>query len=1222
MAIHKPHSPGFPLYNKNHPLARGLVFGAIPGGMHRQDIVSGNFPTRDIGTGNFSTRSSKVGRVWESNSTTAGGLSWPITPEVKTLADTNAATIVAWAEVDSDASFKALLGVPYRDTGAWTIPWLTIVLNENSGAGDASFNKGYSPTQRYVAVTSVGNYFPAPPQPMVMHAVTNDKAEVDFYREGKFFQNLNIGGSLTYDFSSAVEISMAYRASNPTGEGYDGGVGPGFMWNRALSASEIAQIYADPFIFIRPSQPLFAGVSLAPAFEVSLSSNIAAGGEATTAQLTAPSGKTTGDFDAGRVWDDENGSDSIDITSGNYTELEWCLQATVDSEEVSYDFRVVLNDGTVLDTYTVTPQLTVSAVEDQEFAESFSVSDALTLDVDQALAESFSISDAFTLDIDQGLTESIIFSSIGTDIIDEEFTTPAGWTESGTVTQTGGDATATSSTTAGATLTETFTAGSEFWAEVDVSLDSGFVITNNGHSSHMCALIDSSLRLCALTALKSGDDIVFRANYQGDGSSVNVPITTPASITLGQMYRVRMHVKQNSGVDVADGVREMWLDGVKVLDVSDVDDDTRQVDGFRIGNITPSSTVNGTSRFDNAKVGTTIQSGEALTLDIDQALAESVSISDAFTLDIDQALAESVSISDALGLSFAEDFAESVSIADAWTLDISKEINESVNSIETFTLDVDQGLNESVFLLGTDVGTDIVTEDFSAGSIPVGWSSLGGDTYENGQLVVDISAGAEGAEFVDSSTHTELWAEFDWTIGLDVDVPGSDHARGPGIFLGSGSGNPRLYLGLLSTGGVPKFRYITRNDGGNQQADLLQLPVIGKTYKVVLHWKAATAPAADDGIAQIWLNGNLELDLSNIDSDTLDADNLLLGNNSSSGSPTGTWFFDNVSMGTTGSAPTIDVLTKDISKALAESVSISDALGLSYAEDFAESVSISDAFTLDIDQALAESVSVSEAFDKNISQALAESITIGDSFATELSTLFAESFSVSDALTLDIDQALVESVSITEALAKDISQALAETITISEELETALSLGFAESVSISDAFTLDITQELAENLSIVDALSKNISQPQSETISISDAFETPIAKNWPESVSLSESLTLSISKALSETVNVAEELAKNISKPLAETISIAEAITVPIQKNWMEPVVISEGLVFVISQSLSESINVGEAFQATSTIFDVSPLRVLLVGEETRSLSVSAETRTILIPEETRSLTT
>jgi hypothetical protein len=97
------------------------------------------------------------------------------------------------------------------------------------------------------------------------------------------------------------------------------------------------------------------------AFILSPSANITASGENTTAQLTAPSGKTTSDFDAGRIQDDENPTDAIDITSDDYTEVEWCIQATANAENAeTYQFRVTRN-GTVLSTYSVTPEWTIGS---------------------------------------------------------------------------------------------------------------------------------------------------------------------------------------------------------------------------------------------------------------------------------------------------------------------------------------------------------------------------------------------------------------------------------------------------------------------------------------------------------------------------------------------------------------------------------------------------------------------------------------------------------------------------------------------------------------------------------------------------------------------------------------------------------------------------------------------------------------------------------------------
>lgn len=92
---------------------------------------------------------------------------------------------------------------------------------------------------------------------------------------------------------------------------------------------------------------------------IDTSSNIAGGGEATTARLTAPSGKSTSDFVTGRRWDDENGTDTIDITSDDYTEVEWKVALAASLAGSDYiDFRVYAGSNP-LDSYTVTPRWTV-----------------------------------------------------------------------------------------------------------------------------------------------------------------------------------------------------------------------------------------------------------------------------------------------------------------------------------------------------------------------------------------------------------------------------------------------------------------------------------------------------------------------------------------------------------------------------------------------------------------------------------------------------------------------------------------------------------------------------------------------------------------------------------------------------------------------------------------------------------------------------------------------
>lgn len=108
----------------------------------------------------------------------------------------------------------------------------------------------------------------------------------------------------------------------------------------------------------RPLADVAQGVG--PPIRIVASANIAAGGEATTARLTAPAGKTSGDFTTGRRWDDENGQDSLTIAVDDWTTVAWAIEANasaVANAEV-YEFRVVA-DGAALDTYTVTPQWTI-----------------------------------------------------------------------------------------------------------------------------------------------------------------------------------------------------------------------------------------------------------------------------------------------------------------------------------------------------------------------------------------------------------------------------------------------------------------------------------------------------------------------------------------------------------------------------------------------------------------------------------------------------------------------------------------------------------------------------------------------------------------------------------------------------------------------------------------------------------------------------------------------
>lgn len=120
---------------------------------------------------------------------------------------------------------------------------------------------------------------------------------------------------------------------------------------------------------------------------LSLSNNIAASAAtATTAQLTAPSGKTSSNFQAGKISDDTNPLPSIDLDENRYTELEFSLITggnLASGDEV--EFRIT-NNGTVIDSYTVTPKITV-AVTTQSYSQTGSGGSLLGGAASQARAQ-------------------------------------------------------------------------------------------------------------------------------------------------------------------------------------------------------------------------------------------------------------------------------------------------------------------------------------------------------------------------------------------------------------------------------------------------------------------------------------------------------------------------------------------------------------------------------------------------------------------------------------------------------------------------------------------------------------------------------------------------------------------------------------------------------------------------------------------------------------------
>lgn len=156
--------------------------------------------------------------------------------------------------------------------------------------------------------------------------------------------------------ASLSGVTERFDSGTTSGNGGGVGVGTGGLATHGASGATTATVTSSV-----DGHMTIALLPQNPAIVLQPSSNIGAGGtDATTAQLTSPAGKTTGDFQAGAISDDTDPLPTLDLASGKYTELEFCV-ATAGPATTgdTYQFRIGSGSyqaGAVLSSYSVTPQ--------------------------------------------------------------------------------------------------------------------------------------------------------------------------------------------------------------------------------------------------------------------------------------------------------------------------------------------------------------------------------------------------------------------------------------------------------------------------------------------------------------------------------------------------------------------------------------------------------------------------------------------------------------------------------------------------------------------------------------------------------------------------------------------------------------------------------------------------------------------------------------------------
>ena len=244
--------------------------------------------------------------------------------------------------------------------------------------------------------------------------------------------NITATGGENCDTHGIVYSTSTHGAPGnvaPASSGYEsvasssGSYGTGAFTDSLTSLAPATQYYARAYAHNSAGYAYGDEVNFTTvdwAIRLAASTNITASGENTTAQLTAPSGKTTSNFTTGRMQDDENPADSIDIAADNYTELEWCIKATsVATADQVYEFRVT-SAGTALNTYTVTPQWTIVVNADKTGSDSGTLSEASALAAELSGTDSATLTDSSSVDSSTQISGTDSGTLSETSVLDEE----------------------------------------------------------------------------------------------------------------------------------------------------------------------------------------------------------------------------------------------------------------------------------------------------------------------------------------------------------------------------------------------------------------------------------------------------------------------------------------------------------------------------------------------------------------------------------------------------------------------------------------------------------------------------------------------------------------------------------------------------------------------------------------------------------------------------------
>jgi hypothetical protein len=225
----------------NHPVSQGLVWAAAPGRDIPYEAIAGGMAT--LGSAASLDGATPHGFSHSTTDATNGGVYYPFSELLRTITDK--CTIIVWCNVSVLGGWSTLLSIPFTNSG-WADPYNMLVLKQESGGSNLYF--GFSDTGnvgRTVASDANGIQFT---DGWTMYGVTRNGANVRFYRNGKPHGADKTISSNSIGWQSRT-VNLINRSSYSPGEGLQGKCPLGMIFNRAISDTEMALLYAFPYIW-------------------------------------------------------------------------------------------------------------------------------------------------------------------------------------------------------------------------------------------------------------------------------------------------------------------------------------------------------------------------------------------------------------------------------------------------------------------------------------------------------------------------------------------------------------------------------------------------------------------------------------------------------------------------------------------------------------------------------------------------------------------------------------------------------------------------------------------------------------------------------------------------------------------------------------------------------------------------------------------------------------